>query len=137
MFYRHGNQLTLYKMYAGLSWWAHLVKITIGWCGLMSVYELDSSGMDLSFIVRKIMIPIFLYLLDRLIVPYFFARTLGLCLTQSYTLRTLIMRYSFVVYYVSRLIVVGIRFAREYVGRMHTEILDSRYLVGTELTNRQ
>lgn len=94
-------------------------------------------GMDLSFIVRKIMIPIFLYLLDRLIVPYFFARTLGLCLTQSYTLRTLIMRYSFVVYYVSRLIVLGIRFAREYVGRMHTEILDSRYLVGTELTNRQ
>lgn len=93
-------------------------------------------GVDLPYILRNIMAPIFLYILDRLVIPFFLARTAGLCFTQSYFTRTVIMRFSFLLYFTARLLVVAAGYLRVYIAKTHTEILDSRYLVGTELNNR-
>ena len=93
-------------------------------------------GIDLPYILREIMAPIFLFTLDRLIIPFFFARTLGLCVTPSYLLRTVLMRFSFLLYFVVRLLMVAASYFRVYIAKTHTELLDSRYLVGTELNNR-
>jgi hypothetical protein len=93
-------------------------------------------GIDLTFILGEIMTPIFLFILDRLVIPFFLARSLGLCITQSYSTRTIIMRFSFLMYFSLRVLVVAGKYLKVYIAKTHTEILDSRYLVGTELNNR-
>lgn len=98
--------------------------------------RLGFSRIDLTFILRFIMAPIFLFILDNLVVPYFLARTLGLLLTQSYFLRTALMRYSFLAYFSYKLQRLVRGHIRANLSKAHTEILDSRYLIGTELSNR-
>ena len=93
------------------------------------------TGIDLTFILREIMAPIFLFLLDRLLVPFVFATALGLCVTLSDATSTVIMRVSFLTYFALKLLLVVGRWVKDHITQTHTEMLDSRYLV-TELTNQ-
>mmetsp|Transcript_13517 Transcript_13517/g.20306 ORF Transcript_13517/g.20306 Transcript_13517/m.20306 type:complete len:1060 (-) Transcript_13517:77-3256(-) len=94
------------------------------------------SGVDFTFILVEIICPILMFLIDRLVLPYFFARILGLACVDSYAYRTLVMRFSFPLYFVSQFVFMGIARVKHAVINLHNDIRDSMYLLGTELKNR-
>ena len=97
-------------------------------------------GFDLvnfNFTLHGVILPLMINLLDHLLVPYCAARLIGLFYLDSYPLRTLIMRYSFLIYFLLRATVASYGFVKEKIIKLHNDIRDSRYLLGTELNNRQ
>lgn len=91
--------------------------------------------LDASFIAKDIIFPITTTLLDFLIVPYFIAKSL--CpFFDTYQSQTLIVRYCFCVYVIAKLLLMAVVNAKVALIRLHDEFRDSRYLMGTELTNR-
>ena len=92
--------------------------------------------MDIVFICREILAPIFIALADFVVVPYFFARMGGLIFNFSYEVKSLLVRYSFVLFAFLRVVAHSCCDLVTFVTRLHNEIRDSRYLVGTELRNR-
>jgi E3 ubiquitin-protein ligase MARCH6 len=98
------------------------------------VYNRGLVNIEARFILLQIIVPTVLWLLDFLLVPYFFAR-LAAVFVPSYALQTRIVRYSFAAYLALR---ASIFLADKLCGSvtgLYNEIRDSRYLVGIELTN--
>ena len=93
-------------------------------------------GVEFLWIMREIMLPIAFMLLDHIIFPYFAARLLCLLGKQSYLQRTLTVRFSFAVYLTMKLAWMGLGKLQAAIVKVHNEIRDSRYLLGTELKNR-
>lgn len=90
---------------------------------------------DAAASLQRVVYPILLHLLDLLLVPYFVARCLCL-VTPSYYLRTVMLRYCFHVYIATLgLGHVGYHVVAAIV-KLHNEVRDSKYLIGTKLTNR-
>jgi hypothetical protein len=87
------------------------------------------------YILREIFVPTLVKLLDMLVVPYFLARFLSL-FVRSYMVQTLMVRYSYATYTAIRATAHLAVYAYHFFITLHNEIRDSRYLVGTELTNR-
>lgn len=91
---------------------------------------------DAAASLRGVVWPILLHLMDLLLVPYFIARCLCL-ITPSYFVRTLLLRYCFHVY-IASLIVLYLGYHVIFaIVKLHNEVRDSKYLIGTKLTNRQ
>lgn len=91
---------------------------------------------DFIFILTKLIFPLLLIMLDHLCVPYCLGKTLGLFFSESYLYRSLIMRYSFAVYFILRQLIESYEIIKERIIKLHNDIRDSRYLLGTELNNR-
>jgi hypothetical protein len=91
---------------------------------------------DFTFTMVQVTLPVFVFLLDHLLIPYCLARLVGLLFLESYMLRSLIMRYSFAVYLIVRLLFRSYGFIKAKLIKLHNDIHDSRYLLGTELKNR-
>ena len=90
---------------------------------------------DLGFMLSEIILPLFISLCDRLLLPYFIARLVGL-LYDSYATRTFLIRYCLPAHGLLlcswRLLLVLIN----ALCKLHDSVRDSRYLLGMELTNR-
>jgi len=99
------------------------------------VMEQGLTRIDTVFILTDIICPIVINMLDLLIIPYFIARIFCFMI-QSYSVQTLIIRFSFLVYVLVKLIQYGFGTLHSFLVKVHNEIRDSRSLVGTELTNR-
>ncbi len=93
------------------------------------------AGFDAGTTLRRVVLPTICALLDFLLVPYFLARAAGM-LVQSYLLRTLMVRFCIHAYILLRVTVWAARHLVVYLVTLHNEIRDSRYLIGTKLTNR-
>jgi hypothetical protein len=93
------------------------------------------ANIELKFITFEIIIPTITWLLDFLLIPYFISRLICYFIT-SYTIQTIIVRYSFLVYFVLRITVFVSKKMYISLEALHNEMRDTRYLVGTELTNR-
>lgn len=91
---------------------------------------------DFTFVLREILFPVIWNLLEYLAVPYVFGRVIGLAVTTDYDARSLIMRFSFVTYMCVLLAYDACIAMKSSIVKLHNDILDARYLVGTELTNR-
>jgi len=92
--------------------------------------------LDLWAAVRDVVVPVTVTLLDLLVTPYFIARVLGALLTTSYGLQTFLVRHSFAAYMASQLAGHVCGALKRQLRAVYEEIRDSRYLVGTELTNQ-
>ena len=87
------------------------------------------------YIASNIILPIIIWLLDFFLVPYFISKCLS-CFTSSYANQTLLVRYSYYVYLMMRIGIFAGKGVHKELVALHDEMRDSRYLVGTELTNR-
>ena len=85
--------------------------------------------------VQKIYLPIVIPLMDLVCIPFFISRCCGM-FTESYLVRTLLVRYSMHGYIVARCAWSLLCTLSQYLVNLHNEIRDTRYLLGTELTNR-
>jgi hypothetical protein len=92
--------------------------------------------MDIVFIFNDIVSPVFFTLADFVIIPYFLARLAGVVLDLSYETKSLIIRYSFASFAFLRIAAHTFKDMMAMLTKLHNDIRDSRYLVGTELTNR-
>lgn len=90
---------------------------------------------DAIMAVQRIVLPVLIPLLDFTIVPYFFARLCCLGL-DSYLLRTCVVRFSLHAYVLLRVLAWMVARWYTYFATLHSEIRDSRYLIGTKLINR-
>lgn len=91
--------------------------------------------LDALYIVTHIIGPVTIWLLDFLLVPYFFAKCLCF-FTTSYATQTMLVRQSYPFYLVLRALILIARKLYLFILKLHDEIRDSRYLLGKELTNR-
>ena len=103
---------------------------------LERVLELGFERLDVVFVFGQIIGPILLQLLDQLLVPYFLGKIAGLCFQGDYLVQSCIMRFAYIAYLAIRLAYRALTYAARLVVRMHNEFRDSRYLLGTELANR-
>jgi hypothetical protein len=92
--------------------------------------------LDLWAAIRDVVVPVTIKLLDLLVTPFFIARVLGAVLTSSYGLQTFLVRHSFAAYLASQLAGHVCGALKRQLRAVYEEIRDSRYLVGTELTNQ-
>jgi len=93
-------------------------------------------GMDLTFVFNEIVFPVLFALGDFIIIPYFISRFIGILITEDYQTRSLLVRYSFMTFALLRIAGHALFNMSTYIRKLHNDIRDSRYLVGTELTNR-
>ena len=92
--------------------------------------------LDLRLIVTSFIWPMTMKLLDYLCTPYFIARLLGLFIT-SYRAKTLLVRLSFLSYFAARVSFLISDYIHKNLVKWYNDLRDSRYLIGTELTNCQ
>ena len=85
--------------------------------------------------LRHVVAPTLLVLCDLLLVPYFCAR-LACMFLSSYLLRTLLVRFSYHAYVALRVVTYLSYHLAAYLVKLHNEVRDSKYLIGTKLTNR-
>ena len=91
---------------------------------------------DLHIFLQRIYVPLLLPLCDVVFVPFFAARLLGAVWQATYYQRTVYVRYSMHAYLLLRALWAVLSISVRYLINLHNEIRDSRYLIGTELTNR-
>lgn len=84
----------------------------------------------------NVIIPVTRRLFDLLLIPFFAARTATIFI-QSYFLRAMLVRYSVHIYIGLRILYFALRYVYQYLVTLHNEVRDSRYLIGTKLTNRE
>lgn len=99
------------------------------------VLNMGLEGINMTYIIIHIISPIMLYLSDFLVIPFFISKLISYFIS-SYTIQTLLVRYSFLFYLVFRLLFKLTIVAYGYLIVLYNEIRDTRYLLGTELTNR-
>jgi E3 ubiquitin-protein ligase MARCH6 len=92
--------------------------------------------MNMSMIFREIVFPVLIFLADFVLVPYFVTRLAGVLLDLSYEYRSFLVRFSFIGFAITRCIINGLIELVTILTKLHNSIRDSRYLVGTQLTNR-
>lgn len=84
----------------------------------------------------KVYLPIVIPLMDLVCIPFFLARWVGMY-SESYLIRTLLVRYSMHIYIGLRCLWSLLCTLVQYLVNLHNEIRDTRYLLGTELANRK
>lgn len=99
------------------------------------VLQQGAAALDAYFVFTSIICPICIALADMLITPYFLARVAGALFTTSYAVQTALIRLSFLAYFLLSLLVHACSQLHRHLVVVYNEIRDSRYLVGTELTN--
>ena len=92
------------------------------------------ANVEARFILFDIITPILIWLSDFLFIPYFLSRLLSLFI-DSYETQSLMVRFSFLIYFFLRIFNEFSKVILKNVMMLHDSIRDSRYLVGTELTN--
>lgn len=85
--------------------------------------------------LRHVLLPVTAFLLDLILVPFFYSRLLCMYV-DSYLLRTVFVRYSIHGYIAASALWRVLRTSYAYIISLHNEIRDSRYLIGTKLSNR-
>lgn len=90
---------------------------------------------DAGLALRRIVLPVTLRLLDLLLMPYLLARC-ACVLTSSHLVRTLMVRFCYHAYIGFWVLAYGAYHAVAVLVRLHNEVRDSKYLIGTKLTNR-
>lgn len=90
---------------------------------------------DATNCIQRIILPVMVVLLDFLLVPYFTARVACMFI-QSYFLRVILVRYCYHTYIVIRALCYLVYSLTTYLIALHNEIRDTKYLIGTTLTNR-
>lgn len=99
------------------------------------VYDAGVTNIDLHFAFFEIIIPLTFICLDHLLVPFFVSRTMCFYI-QSYATQTIVTRYSFLAYFLFFKLFDGLKIVFKYLVGVYNQVRDSRYLIGTELTNR-
>jgi len=85
--------------------------------------------------LHQLVLPVLTVLMDLLLVPYFMARV-GCMFVHDYQTRTVMVRFSYHLYLLLRLAGhLSLQLIR-YLSALHQDVRDSRYLIGTQLTNR-
>ena len=84
----------------------------------------------------EVIAPVVLALGDYLATPYFISRTLCLFFAESYYTKTLIMRFAPLAYLLLTLLLGVLRRATGSLQRLYCEIRDEKYLLRTQLVNR-
>jgi len=107
-------------------WRARLERVVVQ--GFMHV--------DALFVTNEIIFPALLFLCDYLLIPYFLGRLAGLVIENSYESKTFLVRFSFLTFVFLRILLSILASSYKAFQKLHNDIRDSRYLVGTELTNR-
>ena len=91
---------------------------------------------DLFFVLQEVIGPILTQLLDHLLVPLCLSKVIGAALFPAdYFRRSIILRFSFLIYFGLIMALRVLKLALFTVIRIHNEFRDSRYLLGTELAN--
>lgn len=90
---------------------------------------------DAAHALNNILCPVCLMLLDVLLVPHFLAR-IACAFVPSYLARTLLMRFCYHAYILTRIAVYAAYGVATTLVKLHNEVRDSKYLIGTKLTNR-
>jgi hypothetical protein len=91
---------------------------------------------DFWHFMKQVFLPVTIPLLDMVCFPFFLARFAGIFFPENYVLRTALVRFSLHGWMVLRLLYSGMKNVIQRVISFYQEIRDTRYLVGTELTNR-
>ena len=99
------------------------------------LYDQGVTNIDLRFVFLDILLPLVLLCSDHLLVPYFLSRTICFYI-RSYELQTLVTRYSFLIYFLIFKVFDSVKAGLSYFHGLYNQVRDSRYLIGTELTNR-
>jgi hypothetical protein len=94
------------------------------------------SQFDAKTTLEKVVFPIAVFLMDLSFIPYFFAKILTMFI-KSYFMRTMLVRFCIHIYIFLRVSFYAIYTSYHYLVVLHNEIRDSRYLIGTQLTNRK
>jgi hypothetical protein len=90
-----------------------------------------------SFILKEIIVPVNLYLLDLVLVPFFVSRAIAsIAYRDNYLFQTTVIRYAHLVY-ISFLVAefVGAQ-TMHWLVRIHNDIRDTTLLNGAQLANR-
>ena len=105
---------------------------------LETVMRQGVENVDAENICRHIFVPIFCYLGDLYLIPYFVSRTLGAVLfTSSYVDRSLLVRYSCTGLLITRIIWSIYEYISHWISTVHADLMDRKYLVGRALVNNQ
>lgn len=90
---------------------------------------------DAAVCLQRIVLPVTLFLTDLLFTPYFLARC-ACMVVPSPVLQNLMVRYCYHAYIAVICVGYGAYQALAALVKLHTEVRDSKYLIGTRLTNR-
>lgn len=90
---------------------------------------------DFLHFMKHVFAPVTIPLLDMVCFPFFISRFAG-AFTDNYVIRTALVRFSLHGWITLRLLYSGLKSLVKRIISLHNEIRDTRYLVGTELTNR-
>lgn len=102
---------------------------------LQRLVDQGFTNLDPHFVCAELVFPVMLTCLDLLLVPFFASRTIAIYLS-SYRAQTAVARYSYLVYFILIQSMHLTKLAFDQMGNLYSHLLDSRYLIGTELTNR-
>lgn len=102
---------------------------------LERVLNLGFQRIDIQYIFQEIISPVAILVMDLLAFPYTTGKLFSL-FSESYSTRSLIMRYSFITFLSLVVAFHAAFYMAKLVKHMHDEFRDSRYLLGTNLTNR-
>ena len=100
------------------------------------VINLGVERINLTFTFREIIFPVLFNTSDFILIPYFFSRLAGVYFDLPYEMKSKLVRLSFVMYLLFRLFVFSMKEIYSILKKKYNDIRDSRYLIGTELTNR-
>ena len=103
-----------------------------------------NEGLDrisVSFILTELSLPALVVLFDYMLVPYFLGASAGrlslyLGYDLSYMWQNLLLRYSYGLCFLLRLLYGLVEVISEYVQKKLYDIRDARYLLSRELVNR-
>ena len=101
----------------------------------LRLFDQGVTNIDIRFVFLEILIPLVIMCLDHLLVPYFVSRTICFYI-PSYETQTIVTRYSFLVYFMIFKLFDSMTAVFIYFGGLYNQVRDTRYLIGTELTNR-
>ncbi len=90
---------------------------------------------DFIHFMKHVFLPVTIPLLDMVLFPFLLARLAGY-LFDDYVVQTALVRFSLHGWIVLRFLYAGLKNVVKRIVSLHNEIRDTRYLVGTELTNR-
>eukprot|EP00428_Durinskia_dybowskii_P073574 CAMPEP_0170412666 /NCGR_PEP_ID=MMETSP0117_2-20130122/31099_1 /TAXON_ID=400756 /ORGANISM="Durinskia baltica, Strain CSIRO CS-38" /LENGTH=1434 /DNA_ID=CAMNT_0010670389 /DNA_START=607 /DNA_END=4911 /DNA_ORIENTATION=+ len=90
---------------------------------------------DAKVTMQRVVVPVTLFLLDLLLMPYALA-SCACAFTQSYQVRTILLRYCYHANIAAQLLGFGTHRTITALVKLYNEVRDSKYLIGTQLTNR-
>ena len=90
---------------------------------------------DAKVTMQRVVVPVTLFLLDLLLMPYALA-SCACAFTQSYQVRTILLRYCYHANIGAQLLGFGTHRTITALVKLYNEVRDSKYLIGTQLTNR-